>query len=120
VEGRAVHPQFSKQRVLRQGMNNMNFADGLPARLNVDETAKLLGVAEHDVATLVAARLLTPLGCPAKNAPKFFAKITVLDHCSDVKWLDRATRCLGRYWKMKRERRKSPAIGGETSNETLQ
>jgi hypothetical protein len=50
----------------------------LPARLNTSEVAVLLGFQEHDIAPLVAAKLLTSLGKPASNAPKYFAAIEVL------------------------------------------
>jgi hypothetical protein len=50
----------------------------LPARLNTSEIAVLLGFQEHDIAPLVATKLLTPLGKPAPNAPKYFAAIEVL------------------------------------------
>jgi len=35
----------------------------------------LLGFQEHDITPLVAAKLLTPLGKPAPNAPKYCAAI---------------------------------------------
>jgi hypothetical protein len=38
----------------------------LPARLNTSEVAVLLGFQEHDVAPLVAAKLLTPLASPLR------------------------------------------------------
>ena len=41
----------------------------LPGRLNTTETAVLLGVQDHDVPILTAAKLLVPLGKPAANAP---------------------------------------------------
>lgn len=43
----------------------------LPGRLNTTEAAVVLGFQEHDMAGLVAARLLAPLGKPAPNAPKY-------------------------------------------------
>jgi len=45
----------------------------LPGRLNPSETALLLGLQEHDIAALVTAKLLVPLGKPAANSPKYFA-----------------------------------------------
>ena len=50
----------------------------LPARLSTGETAVLLGFQEHDIAPLIAAKLLAPLGKPAPNAPKYFATVDVL------------------------------------------
>ena len=44
----------------------------LPARLSTGETAVLLGFQEHDIAPLIAAKLLAPLGKPAPNAPEIF------------------------------------------------
>ena len=44
----------------------------LPARLSTGKTAVLLGFQEHDIAPLIAAKLLAPLGKPAPNAPKVF------------------------------------------------
>ena len=44
----------------------------LPARLNTSETAVLLGFQEHDIAPLIAPRMLTPLGKPVANSPKYF------------------------------------------------
>jgi len=86
-------------------MSDVSFVDGLPARLNVSQTAKLLGFGEHDIPVLTAAKLLDPLGSPAANSPKYFARITVLEHANDLKWLDRATRAVGKYWQYKRARR---------------
>ena len=50
-------------------------ARNLPARLDVAETAKLLGFAVHDIQILMAVGKLTPLGDPAPNAPKWFAAV---------------------------------------------
>jgi len=44
----------------------------LPGRLRTAETAVLLGFQEHDIPALVAGKLLTLLGKPAANAPKYF------------------------------------------------
>ena len=42
----------------------------LPARIDAMQAARLLGFAEHDIPILVSAKLLTPLGTPAKSAVK--------------------------------------------------
>ena len=76
----------------------------LPARIDVNQTAKLLGFAEHDIPILVAARKLTPLGDPAPNAPKWFAAIEMVQLSLDREWLHKATKELGKYWRQKRER----------------
>jgi hypothetical protein len=78
----------------------------LPARLDVAETAKLLGFAEHDIPILMAARKLAPLGDPAPNAPKWFAAVEIIQRAADTDWLNKATKEVGKYWRHKRERRK--------------
>lgn len=82
----------------------------LPARLNTSETAVLLGVQEHDVAPLVAARLLVVLGKPAPNAPKYFAAVEVLARAENPDWLSQATRALAKFWQGKNQRKKGLTI----------
>ena len=79
--------------------------DSLPARLDVKTVAKLLGFSESDLPVLMAKGLLKPLGNPAPNAPKFFARVEIERLCRDVQWLHQATRCVSQYWKRKRNRR---------------
>jgi len=78
---------------------------GLPARLDAALTAKLLGIAEHDIQILMAAGKLTPLGDPAPNAPKWFSAIDLIQLAADSDWLHKASKELGKYWRHKRERR---------------
>ena len=77
---------------------------GLPARLDVAETARLLGFAEHDMPVLMASGKLKPLGDPAPNAPKWFAAIEIIRLAVDQDWLHKATREVTKYWRHKRER----------------
>jgi hypothetical protein len=44
----------------------------LPARLDTEQLALLLGIHADDVGLLVSSRLLRPLGHPNKSARKFF------------------------------------------------
>jgi hypothetical protein len=76
----------------------------LPARLNSTETALLLGLHDHDIAVLVSAKLLQPLGKPAQNAPKYFAAIDVTTRAEDREWLSNATKALARHWQVKNGR----------------
>jgi hypothetical protein len=76
----------------------------LPARLDVSQTAKLLGFATHDIQILMATRKLTPLGDPAPNAPKWFAAIEILQLAGDTEWLNKATKEVSKYWRHKRQR----------------
>ena len=75
----------------------------LPGRLNTSETALLLGFQEHDIAPLVAAKLLAALGKPAANSPKYFAAMEIVERAGDSGWLTQATKALARYWQRKNE-----------------
>jgi hypothetical protein len=77
----------------------------LPARLNTSETAVLLGFQDHDIPVLVAARLLSPLGKPAPNAPKYFATVEIVERTSDARWLTEATKALANHWQRKNDRK---------------
>jgi hypothetical protein len=82
----------------------------MPARLTAAETAAVLGFSEHDVGPLIAARLLTPLGRPAANAPKLFAAVEITALAEDKGWLDKATRAMAAHWRSKNAR-KSVGVG---------
>ena len=81
---------------------------GLPARLDVAATAKLLGFAEHDIQVLLRVGKLAPLGDPAPNAPKWFAAIDVIALAANRDWLNKAIRDVAKYWRHKRERQAQP------------
>jgi hypothetical protein len=88
----------------------------LPARLTTGEVAVLLGFQEHDLAPLVAAKLLVPLGKPAPNSPKYFAAVEIDLLAQDREWLDRATKTLAKYWQNKNRRKKSHETGRDAVN----
>jgi hypothetical protein len=75
----------------------------LPGRLNTCEAALLLGFQEHDLAPLVAAKLLVPLGKPAANAPKYFAAVEVCERAANADWLWTATKALAAHWRRKNQ-----------------
>ncbi len=77
----------------------------LPGRLNTSETATVLGFQEHDIAPLVGAKLLVPLGKPAPNGPKYFAAVEIVGHATDLEWLSKATRVLAKHWQRKNQRK---------------
>jgi hypothetical protein len=79
-------------------------ARGLPARLDVATTAKLLGFSDGDIPILMAAGKLTPLGDPAPNAPKWFGAVQVIRLAADHEWLHKATKEIAKYWRQKRQR----------------
>jgi len=82
----------------------------LPGRLNTCEAALLLGVQEHDMAPLVTAKLIIPLGKPAQNAPKYFAAVEIIERANDSEWLTRATKTLAKYWQTKNGRKRVRAV----------
>jgi len=77
----------------------------LPGRLNTSEAAVLLGFQEHDIALLVAGKLLVPLGKPAANAPKYFAAVEIAERAANTEWLSSATKVLAKHWLRKNQRR---------------
>src|SRR5947208_11688475 len=78
-----------------------------PARIGVEGTARFLGFQSHDIAVLARARLLKPLGNPAPNAPKYFARCEIEQKAGDVQWLDKATRVISEHWRRKNQRRQT-------------
>jgi len=79
----------------------------LPARLDVQQTAELLGFMEHDIAILIRARLLKPLGDPVPNAHKYFSSVEIQQLFQNRQWLDKATKTVARYWHGKNSTRRS-------------
>ncbi len=73
----------------------------LPARLNTEQTAALLGFMEHDIPVLIKAPLLKPLGNPAPNAPKYFCAVEVHGLAESREWLDKATKAITQHWQRK-------------------
>jgi hypothetical protein len=79
-----------------------------PARLTAEQVAWVLQCQPTDVATLIGARLLKPLGDPSPNGAKFFATRELLELLEDRNWLNRVTLTLQQYWLGKNERRAKP------------
>lgn len=88
----------------------------LPGRLSTTETAIVLGFQEHDIAPLIAARMLTPLGKPAPNAPKYFAALEIQACAENREWLSQATRALARHWATKNQTRTAESSSPQPSN----
>jgi hypothetical protein len=78
----------------------------LPARLDPDYTARLLGFAAHDIPVLVQAKLLQPLGKPQQNAVKYFAATAIEQLASDQSWLHSATKAVSQHWRLQNEKRR--------------
>lgn len=77
----------------------------LPARLDIMETAALLGFREHDIPVLVRAKLIRPLGNPVQNSVKYFSSTAIETLGKDEVWLSRATILVGKHWKERNQRR---------------
>ena len=77
------------------------FLPRLPARLDVNQAAELLGFLPHEMPFLLKAGLLKPLGKPASNGHKFFSSEEISVLSQDREWLDKATRAVARHWKEK-------------------
>jgi hypothetical protein len=69
------------------------------------QVAKLLNGTPEDVAVLVSAGKLRPLGRPNTNAVKFFSALELMTLLADREWLDEATKTNGQFWKRKNARR---------------
>jgi hypothetical protein len=80
----------------------------LPAMLNVQQTAVLLGLAEHDIPVLINAGLLKPLGDPPPNAVKYFASIQVLELAGELSRLCKMRNTVYEYWRGKNAAKSKP------------
>ena len=80
-------------------------AKDLPARLFAAQVAKLLNCTPEDVAILVSAGKLQPLGRPKPNSVKFFSAVELFALLADRDWLDEATKTIGQFWRRKNAKR---------------
>ena len=91
----------------------LSLAERLPLRLDAEQVAWLLNCREHDIAFLIGARLLKPLGKPPQNSRKFFSTAKVLERYTDDSWLDKVSDAIHDGWRKKSAARKcfgKPAI----------
>jgi hypothetical protein len=70
----------------------------LPACLNAEQTAALLGRKPEHIPVLTEGGFLKPLGDPPRNGIKLFAACEILEKSKDIKWLDKANKYLTRHW----------------------
>ena len=77
----------------------------LPARLDADHTATLLGFQRHDIPLLIQAKFLKPLGKPVPNSPKYFPATAVEQLRSNHHWLEAAIRAITEFWRRKNDAR---------------
>ena len=69
----------------------------LPARLDVNQTAEVLGFLPYEIPVLISSSLLKPLGRPAANGHKYFCADEILELSHDRSWLDKTTRILTKH-----------------------
>ncbi len=91
-----------------------------PARLTVEQAAWLLNCQVHDVPTLVAARLLKPLGNPPPNGTKYFATAEILELADDQSFLSKMTNAIHQHWQKKNGCARNAARNGYVGEEELQ
>jgi len=82
----------------------------LPGRLDRASAAKLLGVAEHDLAVLEKRGLVPSLGRPAPNAPRYYASAVIESLARDPQAMDKITRVLTEHWSRKNQRRQRVGV----------
>jgi hypothetical protein len=76
-----------------------------PARFNKEQTAAYLGFEPDQITVLIQRGLLKPLGRPAPNGDKFFAKVELENLKRDKEWLSKATLSVTLYWQNKNARK---------------
>ena len=83
----------------------------LPARLDMNQTAEVLGFLPYEIPVLISSSLLKPLGRPAPNGHKYFCTDEIMELSHDRSWLDKATRILIKHRQDKKLREKGrPAV----------
>ena len=84
-------------------------------RLDPSQVAEVLGFSSDDIPILVRNGLLEPLGKPASNCSKYFARIEVVQLADDTKWLAKATNAIYQHWSGKSARRAKASMEQECS-----
>lgn len=77
----------------------------LGARIDAEQTSKMLGMAAHDIPILVAGGLLEPLGNPAQNSTKWFCAVEIIQLAANREWLHKATKKLAQHWRNENSRK---------------
>lgn len=80
------------------------------ARLRSEDVAEILKCKPQDVATLVAAKLLKPLGNPRNNATKYFSAAELDKKISEENWLSKITNAMYVATNLKNGRRRANVI----------
>ena len=73
----------------------------IPARLDTQQAAMILGFQEHDIPVLVSDGHLEPLGKPMQNMRKYFARVQIMELAESPSWLAKATKSIYQHWQCK-------------------
>ncbi len=119
------HPVSAKGSKMNVLLNNELVAllnsRRLPARLNLNQAAAVLGFSPHDLPVLTSKKLLRPLGRPTANCTKYYAAREIESLGNDTVWLGKATQTLSDHWRMKNSmRRNSEQIRPSPQNHPVQ
>ena len=79
----------------------------LPARLDVNQTAEVLGFLPYEISVLMRIGVVRPLGRPAPNGHKFFCTVEILELSQNREWLDKATRAVSKFFQEKGRKNKA-------------
>lgn len=90
----------------------LSISGQLPARLTVEQVAWVLNCQPHDIAGLVSARLLKPLGNPPANGIKLFCTMEVPEQVKDRAWLTKVTNATIQHWQRRNGRRRDRSVYG--------
>jgi hypothetical protein len=82
-----------------------------PARFTKEQTAAYLGFEPDQITVLIQKGLLKPLGRPAQNADKYFAKVELEDLKKNKDWLSKATLAVTVYWQDRNARKNKEKKG---------
>lgn len=111
-EGRLRHRKRLQNTMKDEQHRFLSISGQLPARLTVEQVAWLLNCQPHDIAGLVSARLLKPLGNPPANGIKFFSTTEVLEQIKDRSWLTKVTNATIQHWQRRNSRRRDRSVYG--------
>ena len=104
-------PFFNHRKTMKEQQHLfLQLLGHLPARLTAQQAAWVINCQLHDIAPLVSAKLLKPLGNPKPNSVKYFATADLLEVSKDHRWLSRVTAVIGQRGQRKTEAKSFPVV----------
>jgi hypothetical protein len=98
-------------------MNADLLRERYPVCLTKEMVAKVLGIATHNIPTLVRAGLLRPLGRPGRYCVKFFSRQALAENMANEEWLGKIVNAINRHWQNKNARCLSRPLNGQFKRE---